>query len=61
MCNNLKLTAQYCLSEHKKVFEKWLEGKILEYWYDDNNIFCVRYESGNWWHYKLNRNNLEWW
>lgn len=62
MCkNNLKLTAQFCLSEHKKAFTKWNEGNILKSWYDDNNIFCIQYESGRWWHYKLNKDVLEWW
>ena len=61
MCNNFKLTAQYCLSEHKKAIENWREGKVAKVWHDEDNILCIKYESGNWWRYKLNKNILEWW
>ena len=47
---------------HMKAFENWREGKVAEVWFDEDNILCIKYESGNWWHYKLNDdNNLEWW
>ncbi|MBZ0313470.1 hypothetical protein K7185_13425 [Clostridium butyricum] len=59
--NSLNLTAQYCLLEHKKAFEKWNEGSILKYWYDNSNVLCVQYDSGNWWHYRINEYTLEWW
>lgn len=49
--------------QHKKAFEIWNEGEIIDAWYDENNILCIKYESGNWWHYKLNdtTKQLEWW
>ena len=56
-----KLTPQYCFEEHKKAFTNWSEGAILKHWHDENNNLCVKYESGNWWHYRINKHVLEWW
>lgn len=47
---------------HMSACENWREGKITKVWHDANGVLCIKYESGNWWHYKLNNNNdLEWW
>lgn len=46
---------------HMQAFENWREGKVAKVWCDDDGILCIEYDSGNWWHYKLNNNNLEWW
>lgn len=47
---------------HMSAFENWSEGKVAKVWHDEDNILCIKYESGNWWHYKLNNHNhLEWW
>lgn len=59
--NNSKLTVKFCLSEHKKAFENWNEGEVIKVWYDENNILCIQYASGQWWHYTLSNNQLEWW
>lgn len=47
--------------QHKEAFETWLEGEPIKSWYDTDNILCIEYESGNWWHYQKNNNALEWW
>ncbi|NFL33448.1 hypothetical protein FDB92_20235 [Clostridium butyricum] len=47
---------------HMQAFENWREGKVAKAWHDEDNILCIKYENGNWWHYKLNDDNhLEWW
>lgn len=49
---------------HMKAFENWQEGKVAEVWHDENGVLCIKYESGNWWHYQLkfeSRVRLEWW
>lgn len=59
----------FCLQEHKKAFEQWNEGEIVEYWEEDEGVMCVKYESGKWWHYRNNNKIstetgepcLEWW
>ena len=43
---------------HKQVFEEWQEGDIKEVWLDDRGVLCIRYESGNWWHYE---DDGSWW
>ena len=50
------------VNEHMRTFENWQEGKVIEVWHDENNILCIKYESGKWWHYRLNdKNEVEWW
>lgn len=49
------------VNEHKKAFENWQEGKVVDVWHDEKGVLCIKYESGNWWHYKLNNNEVEWW
>ena len=46
---------------HKAAVENWAEGEIAEVWLE-NGIVCVKYESGNWWHYARNaEGEIEWW
>lgn len=46
---------------HKQAWENWTQGDITKVWHEDNAL-CIKYESGEWWHYRLNNNNnLEWW
>lgn len=48
--------------KHTRACEHWKEGKVKKIWHDKDNILCVQYESGNWWHYRLNSlNEIEWW
>lgn len=64
-----KINAVFCMEEHKKTFEFWREGGIVNYWEEENGVMCVQYESGNWWHYRQNNKIsaepgepcLEWW
>jgi len=51
----------YVYEAHQKAFSEWTEGEIFKHWYDDNNILCIKYESGRWWHYKQTEHGLEWW
>lgn len=64
---------EFCYETHKHVLETWSEGKPVAYWEEPDGIMCVRYESGNWWHYRRVSINsrydkygcyipcLEWW
>lgn len=36
----------------------WKEGKAVEV-FEDEGVPCVKYESGNWWHYDIERGR--WW
>ena len=46
---------------HKAAFEDWQEGNPIQMWVDDSGIFCMKYESGKWWHYKETSSGVEWW
>ncbi|MFA9376198.1 MAG: hypothetical protein ACERKZ_05515 [Lachnotalea sp.] len=60
MKSELEELSKKCMVAHKQAFETWEEGEIKEYWLE-NNVLCIRYESGNWWHYKFCNNQVEWW
>lgn len=48
--------------KHMRAFENWKEGNVAKVWHNEDNILCIKYESGNWWHYRLNSfNEIEWW
>lgn len=51
-----------CVNEHKKSVENWLYGDVEKVWKDKNNVLCVLYKSGYWWHYQETQNGgIEWW
>lgn len=58
--------AEFCMEEHKKAFENWTQGNMVDCWEDEDGNTCVKYDSGNWWHYKIvslgdNSEVSEWW
>ena len=54
--------AAKCAKIHKQAAERWNDGKVVKVWKDKNNILCIAYESGRWWHYRQTRDsNIEWW
>lgn len=46
---------------HQNACETWTHGDIDRVWYDHDNILCVQYNDGNWWHYRHAANGIEWW
>lgn len=47
---------------HKCAYENWKEGAPVESWSDEQGNICIKYESGNWWHYNFESNGeLIWW
>lgn len=60
--DRIKENAEKAMECHKKHVENWREGGISECWEDESGFTCVRYESGEWWHYRgLDTNSPEWW
>ncbi len=54
--------AAKCIKVHKQAAENWSDGKIVKVWKDKNNILCITYESGRWWHYQqTGSGSIEWW
>ena len=53
--------ANEAFEEHKKAFDNWIYGPIRNAWHDEYGILCVEYESGYWWHYKKENNEIVWW
>ena len=45
-------------ARHKEAVEDWREGEPVKVWFDVENILCIKYESGNSWHYN---EKGEWW
>lgn len=43
------------------VCEKWENGGPVKAWQDADNNICIEYSNGQWWHYRMNNNQLEWW
>lgn len=54
--------AEYAMKVHKKAVEQWNEGEIADIWEDISGYLCVRYQSGEFWHYKdLETESPVWW
>ena len=50
--------------EHLHSYEShdnWQEGEPVKAWYDADEIFCIEYKSGRWWHYQETAEGLQWW
>lgn len=59
---NINSISQMCMEAHRRAFECWTEGNIVDYWEDEQGNICVRYESGNWWHYSIRNGKVTgWW
>lgn len=54
----IRKKAEICMEEHKKIFENWNFGEIEKSWLDNENNLCIKYQSGNWFHYN---ERGEWW
>lgn len=37
---------------HKMCVKNWEEGKPVDVWRESEEVICVRYESGRYFHYK---------
>jgi len=54
--------AEKYMNEHKKAWREWKHGNIKEVWKDEFNRFCIKYDSSEWWHYKVEDNgDVVWW
>lgn len=47
--------------QHKQAFERWTHGAIDRVWYDTDNVMCIAYADGQWWHYRRTGSVIEWW
>lgn len=57
----VNMIVKECSEAHKRARQKWEEGDIQETWIDDKGNICIKYESGNWWHYRNNNGTIVWW
>ena len=58
---DVKLAAE-CEKVHRQAMEYWREGSPVKIWKDRNEVLCIKYESGRWWHYrKAESGKIEWW
>lgn len=47
--------------KHKESVEEWKHGPPAKSWKDENGTFCIEYEDGTWWHYRMKNGEVEWW
>lgn len=61
--SSLELTAHKAYAAHRAAFaDGWTEGIIAESWMDEEHHLCIRYQSGRWWHYDIDKyGNWVWW
>ena len=50
-----------CYEAHRAAFECWNYGGIDKVWADGDGILCIRYDSGDWWHYAMEDGSVIWW
>lgn len=46
---------------HGQQSGKWSHGEPVRWWRDENEVLCIKYADGRWWHYKESSDGLEWW
>ena len=47
---------------HRKVWSDPSHlGAITKVWQDDDGNLCIMYSCGEWYHYRMVGNRLEWW
>lgn len=57
-----KLFISCAISAHCTAHKRWTHGEPVEIWRDEYYFLCVRYEDGNWWHYRQTETgDVEWW
>ena len=42
-----------CYEQHKAAWETRDKGEPVDHWFDENGALCIRYENGEWFHYKM--------
>lgn len=54
---------QRIYADHKAAWENWPHGDPIEHWTDESGFFCIRYRSGEWWHYEGlgSDEEITWW
>ena len=51
--------AQIAYKKHKKSYDsRWKYGEPIKAWMADDCEICVKYESGEWWHYSELDNDI---
>lgn len=51
---------EYYSKKHMAACENWRDGAPVDSWIDADGYYCIRYESGKWWHYSDANGPLEW-
>lgn len=56
-----RLFISCAVTAHCTAYKRWTHGEPVEIWRDEYSFLCVRYEDGNWWHYRQTETGYEWW
>lgn len=56
-----KIFISCAVGAHRAAHTQWTHGEPVEIWRDEYYFLCVRYEDGNWWHYRQTETGYEWW
>lgn len=46
---------------HKAGCEEWTHGLPEKIWREGEDVLCIEYTDGSWWHYQNTKDGLEWW
>lgn len=55
------MTAKDFYTYHKSLFGNWIYGDIIQVWTDAGGYTCIKYQSGNWFHYKVANDHIVFW
>lgn len=58
---NERVFLLHAVNAHYMAHKRWAHGDPVEIWRDEYEFLCVRYEDGNWWHYRQTETGYEWW
>ena len=57
----LSAKAQKYAEIHKAAFEVDRQGVVKNVATDEDGNICIKYSNGQWFHYRMNGETLEWW
>jgi hypothetical protein len=55
------MTAKDFYLYHKSLFDNWIYGDIVQVWTDAVGYTCIKYQSGNWFHYRVSNGHIMFW
>lgn len=59
---DIRSRAEWFAEQHRKAFEVWEHGDIMDIWSNQHGTICIVYDDGCWWRYREKAGGvIEWW